>query len=191
VLVSVKHCRPLFLPVRRFEILQDRNTVWVRARFHRGDKDVRETLPSMRKRRSFRAAFRQVASEQQEEIWFETPAESASGRAIDRGIAAIASSFRKVGLAAVLTVQGYRWYLVDAPPRSQVPYLAAAFAVIFYLGSITRYRPDVFDKIIVGKDSWIIEEFLATLPAQFLYSLASELAGVDVVRPLASATPGI
>jgi hypothetical protein len=58
--------------------------------------------------------------------------------------------------------------------------------VIFCLGSITRYKPDVFDKIISGKQNWIVEEFLASIPVQFLYGLASELASVDVVRPYAA-----
>ena len=186
--VSVKRCSPMLLPVWSLEVLQDNDGVWVRTRFRRDDKDVREALPSMRKRRAFRVALQQVEAQQNDEIWFETPKTLARGRGLDNGIAILASRLKTVGMAAVMTLQGYRWYFVDAPPRAQIPYLAAAYAAIFYLGSITRYRPDVFDKIIAGKDSWIIEEFLATQPTQFLYTLASELAGVDVVRPYASAS---
>jgi hypothetical protein len=56
---------------------------------------------------------------------------------------------------------------------------------MFYLGSITRYKPDVFSKFIDSKHSWIVEELMATGPMQFLYTLGSVLAGVDVVRPYA------
>ena len=71
-------------------------------------------------------------------------------------------------------------------PRQILPPLAAVYAALFYLGSITRYKPDVFDKIIAGGYSWVVGELLATQPLQFLYHLASELAGVDVVLPYAS-----
>ncbi len=33
---------------------------------------------------------------------------------------------------------------------------------------------------------WVVEEFLATEPTQFIYTLASWLAGVEVVRPFAA-----
>ncbi len=54
---------------------------------------------------------------------------------------------------------------------------------MFYLGSITRYKPYDFDKIITQRYSWLIGEFLSTQPMQFLYALASHLDGVEVVRP--------
>jgi hypothetical protein len=44
----------------------------------------------------------------------------------------------------------------------------------------------VFDKIVAGAYSWLVADFLATQPTQFTYTLASYLAGVDVVRPFAS-----
>jgi hypothetical protein len=46
----------------------------------------------------------------------------------------------------------------------------------------------VFDKILSGGYAWVVGELLATYPLQFVYGLASELAGVDVVRPYATVT---
>jgi hypothetical protein len=83
----------------------------------------------------------------------------------------LAKQIRDIGIAPILTAQGYRYYFSNVAPRDFVPYLAATFGVTFYLGSITRYKPEVFDKIISGKYSWIIAEFLATQPTQFLYTL--------------------
>jgi len=149
---------PIFAPVRRFELRYRRGSVWLRMRMTRTAKDVR-TAPVR-----------------------------AQTRGIDNAIAAIARDVRECGIAAVLTMRGYHFYLVDTPPGLFMPHLAAMYGAIFYLGSITRYKPDVFDKIISGKQSWVVEEFLASLPTQFLYGLASELAGVDVVRPYAAAS---
>lgn len=177
---------PIFVPVSRFELRYRRGSVWMRLRLTRTDKDVRDVLPETRRRRGFTSVFTQVESGDDGELWFETTSVLARTRGIDTAITQLASRVRECGVAAVLTVQGYRFYLVNTPPALFVPYLAAMYGVIFYLGSITRYKPDVFDKIISGKQSWIVEEFLASLPMQFLYGLVSELAGVDVVRPYAA-----
>ena len=64
--------------------------------------------------------------------------------------------------------------------------MAAIHAAMFYLGSVTRYKPEDFDKILSGGYSWIVEEFIATAPVQFLYILASQLAETVVVRPYAA-----
>ncbi|MBI1847238.1 MAG: hypothetical protein HY294_05300 [Candidatus Rokubacteria bacterium] len=177
---------PIFVPVARFEIRYRRGWMWARLRMTRTDRDVHDALPGARVRRAFTYVFSQVESERNHELWFETTTFRAQTRGTDNTIAQLAALIRGCGIAAVLTAEGYRFYLVDAPRRLFVPYLAAMYAIIFYLGSITRYKPDVFDKIISGKQSWIIEEFLAALPTQFLFGLASELAGVDVVRPYAA-----
>ncbi len=177
---------PLFLPVERFDLRHRRGSVWLRMRLIRTDKDVRDTLPGVRRRRSFSVTFTQVESDRDRELWFETTPVRAPTRGLDNAIAELAARVKECGVGAVLTFQGYRFYLIDTAPRLCVPCLAAMYGVIFYLGSITRYKPDVFDKIISGRQSWAVEEVLASLPTQFLYGLASELAGVDVVRPYAA-----
>jgi hypothetical protein len=105
---------------------------------------------------------------------------------VDRAILQLADGFRDLGVASVLTQSGYRFYVPVLRSAARIPALAAGYAAIFYLGSVTRYKPDVFDKILAGGYSWLVEELLATYPTQFVYTLASELAGVDVVRPYAA-----
>lgn len=178
---------PIFVPVV-FEVRYRRGLVWACMRVTRTDKDVRDALPRTRRRREFTLAFFQVESDDEQELWFETTPLEAKTRGIDKAITELATRIKRCGVATVLTAQGYRFYLVGTAPRLVVPHLAAMYGVIFYLGSITRYKPDVFDKIISGRQSWIVEEFLAALPTQFLYGLVSELAGVDVVRPYAAVT---
>jgi hypothetical protein len=106
-------------------------------------------------------------------------------KATDNAIAVLAARLRGVGISSIFTRRGYRFYISDIPKRLQLPPLAAAYAVMFYLGAVTRYKPDVFDKLLAGGYSWLVDEFLSTYPTQFIYTLASELAGVDVVQPYA------
>jgi len=56
------------------------------------------------------------------------------------------------------------------------------YLVFYYLGSVTRYRPNLFQKIMESKHGSHLEEVILNLPQQFLYLVASEFAGREVVR---------
>lgn len=183
--VTVEGCAPCLIPISGLEILHARSELWARVKFNFRDKDVSESLPVLRSRQTFASILKQVESDKDGELWFETTPVKGKRRGVDTAIADLARQLRRIGVGPILTSQGLRFYFVNVPPRDFVPYLAAVYGVAFYLGSVTRYKPDVFDKIVAGKYSWVIAEFLATQPTQFLYALASELAGVDVVRPYA------
>ena len=127
-----------------------------------------------------------MLSEKSGEVLFETKSEVGRKRGVDRAINRLATSLREVGVWSILTPGGYRFYFCTLERRRVLPPLAAVYAAMFYLGSITRYKPYDFDRILRGGYSWVVEELITTMPHQFLYLLASELAGVDVVRPYAS-----
>lgn len=179
---------PCFLPVRRFDLLTDGRQVWARLVFIRDDPDVRQTLGKASRLRAFRQSLTQVKPEDDTgdgETWLETNAVPGRRRGVDPALRRLAGDLRKVGLWAVLTGRGYRYYLATFEPSERLPQLAAVYAVMFYLGSITRYKPYDFDRIIAGRYAWVVNEFLASQPQQFHYLLASTVAGVDVVRPWA------
>lgn len=78
------------------------------------------------------------------------------------------------------------YYLYNAPAaeRLQVlPQLLSIYALAFYLGSITRYRPQHFDNILGSSFGGFLQEFLTSQPTQFLYLLASDFAKRDITRP--------
>jgi hypothetical protein len=184
--VQVSDSTPTFLPLKSIEVLRSGKSVWARIRLDKTDRDVKQVLPSVRTRRAFRAAFHQVASESDSELWFETNPEVGHARAIDPAIAKLAAKVRAIGTASILTRSGYRHYLSSIQPRQHLPDLAASYAVAFYFGSVVRYKPDAFAKIAAGGYAWVVQEFFASAPSQFLYGLASFLAGVDVIRPFGS-----
>jgi YaaC-like protein len=188
--VRVTGRRSAFVPIKKTQVLHDGKYVWVRFVLDSFDKDVRETLPIVRGRRAFRRVLHRVkpATASGGEIWFETPTVGGRrGAGVDQAMRSLAAMVGTIGIRSLLTVsgEGYRCYFWTGEPREALALLPAVYAVMFYLGSITRYRPYEFETIISGGYSWLVHEFLATQPLQFSYGMASYLARIDVVRPFA------
>lgn len=183
----VTRSRPCFLPIKRLELLRDGEEIWVRLALSRLDKDVNSTLPTVRGRQAFRRIFDQVESAVTGELWFETGVVRGARRATDNAVRDLAEIVREIGVWPILTSTGNRFYFSTLPPRDQLPALASTYGAMFYLGSLTRYKPYDFDKIVGDKYAWLVGEFLNTQPTQFLYGLASHLDGIEVVRPYAAA----
>ncbi|KAB2907523.1 MAG: hypothetical protein F9K30_23850, partial [Dechloromonas sp.] len=89
--------------------------------------------------------------------------------------------------ATVSEGRPYRRYYAYLAPTSEhpevLPQLLSIYAVVFYLGSITRYRPHHFDAILEGAYGAWIREFIIGQPVQFIYLLASEFAEQEVTKP--------
>ena len=86
----------------------------------------------------------------------------------------------------VLNAPPYRKYYCYPAPAAEhgqvLPQILAIYAITFYLGSIVRYRPHHFDKILQGSYGPFIEAFLNDQPTQFIYLMASEFAEKEVTR---------
>ena len=79
-----------------------------------------------------------------------------------------------------------RYYLYLCPNgevSSRLPQLTSIYALTFYLGSLTRYRPNVFRSILSGPYGPRIVDFISGQPAQFVYLMASEFAEREVTKP--------
>ncbi len=94
---------------------------------------------------------------------------------------------RKFLWVTVASVPAYRRYYLYLSPVAEhvdlLPQLLSIYATTFYLGSITRYRPHHFDKIVDGVYGPRIEEFISGQPLQFIYLMASEFFRQDVTKP--------
>lgn len=77
--------------------------------------------------------------------------------------------------------QGYTMYLSTAQ-HHRYPTELVIYWTIFYLGSITRYRPNLFDQIFTETEQWLMSEFLATQPKQFLYLSTAKMVGQKVLK---------
>ena len=178
---------PSLLPMKSIAVMRSKGLVWCRIALDTADRDVAQVLPVVRGRAAFRRVFHQVSSATAGQLWFETEPEVGHAVSIDPAIGRLADTVRQAGASFILTRHGYRHYLSALPPRIQLPDLAAILAVAFYFGSVVRYKPDVFAKIVDGGYAWVVHEFFAAAPNQFLYGLSSFLAGVDVIRPFGTA----
>jgi hypothetical protein len=63
-----------------------------------------------------------------------------------------------------------------------LPQLASMYAVMFFLGSVTRYRPEQFENILDSPYGAQIENMLHEIPGQFLFLMASEFLNREVAK---------
>lgn len=88
--------------------------------------------------------------------------------------------------SAVLRMPPYRKNYIYLSPISEVPHrlpqILSIYAFIYYLGSVTRYRPYFFDNLLSRSDGAHIEEIISNIPQQFLFLIASEFAGREVAH---------
>jgi hypothetical protein len=108
-----------------------------------------------------------------------------SHRTADK-LAELVASLRPFVWSTATTIQPFRRYYLYASPLSEhahlLPQALCIYAITYYLGSITRYRPQHFPKILAGDYGEFIQEFLTSQPSQFLYLMASDFAKRDVAR---------
>lgn len=94
----------------------------------------------------------------------------------------LSKQLREKGLWYYLGKDGYTIYLSSSEHYRHSPEFII-YCAIFYLGSITRYHPYLFDDILSEEDQWIVSEFLNTQPKQFLYLVTSKILGIEIREP--------
>ena len=108
-----------------------------------------------------------------------------TGRASDK-IHALVDSVKNNIWSTALKIPPYRKnYLYLCPVSEQqslMEQLLSVYACFYYFGSVTRYRPHLFESIIQSKFGGHVQELITNLPQQFLYLLASEFAGREIAH---------
>lgn len=96
----------------------------------------------------------------------------------------LVASMRHSFWRSVTIVRPFRkYYVYVADPKDLIiPQICSIYAVFFYLGSITRYRPDQFGHLVAGPYGAFVQEFIENQPNQWLYLFASEFAKQEVTR---------
>jgi len=95
---------------------------------------------------------------------------------------ALSKKLRELGIWYYISKTGYELYLSKKNSYRYSPEFII-YTIMFYLGSITRYHPYLFEDIFSEKDQWVISEFLATQPKQFLYLFTSKVFGIEILEP--------
>lgn len=78
---------------------------------------------------------------------------------------------------------GYKFWISSVHRKKRRAQLASGYQAMFYFGSVSRYRPDDFAKLVEGKHGWMVQEFINTQPLQFIYFLGSGLIEAEMVTP--------
>ena len=94
---------------------------------------------------------------------------------------------RPILWATVATVPPYRRHYVYLRPTAEAPYVLphflSVYALSYYFGSITRYRPHHYPSITDSALGPRVQDFITGQPQQFLYLLASEFAKREIAKP--------
>lgn len=97
----------------------------------------------------------------------------------------LSAQLKRKGLWAYTDGNEYRLYIASAR-KLMMSSPTIIYAIMFFLGSVTRYNPYFFDTLMDEKEQWLISEFLNTQPKQFLYFIASAIVGKPVLQSRAS-----
>ena len=96
-------------------------------------------------------------------------------------------SLRPLLWATVATIPPYRRHYAYLRPAIEalqtLPQLLSIYALAYYLGSITRYRPHHLPTITDSVYGPRVQDFITGQPQQFLYLLASEFARREIAKP--------
>ncbi|MFC5399994.1 YaaC family protein [Undibacterium jejuense] len=99
--------------------------------------------------------------------------------------ASLSAAIQSKGIWYFVGNSGYTLYLSNSSV-GRYNQESIIYMVMFYLGSITRYHPYMFDKIFSDKEQWLVSEFLSTQPKQFLYLATARILGQSVLKAYAS-----
>lgn len=96
-------------------------------------------------------------------------------------------SIRSFLWVTVATIPPYRRHYVYLRPPNEaqqvIPQLLSIYALAYYFGSITRYRPHHYPSITDSVFGPRVQDFITGQPQQFLYLLASEFAKREIAKP--------
>jgi hypothetical protein len=147
-------------------------------------RGIKETLAEAALTPNFRAvADHHVVDGTIYRIFEQTAANKYAARPSDV-VMSVVAQLRPYLWRTVMSDRPYRrYYLYLSPPHERrVTQWLSTYAVLFWLGSMTRYQPVELLELLDGPYGAFIREFLATQPAQLLYLLTSEFKQQEVTR---------
>lgn len=93
----------------------------------------------------------------------------------------LAKQLRDKGIWYFTDGSRYRTFISISPLHISTE--SIIYILMFFFGSITRYHPYMFDKLLTEQQMWLISEFLKTQPKQFLHAVTSRTIESAVLKP--------
>lgn len=110
-----------------------------------------------------------------------------SGRDIENSISQFITYHKQIRRRVIpIFSSENRWYLKksvvghDKMANSQ---LVLIFAAMHRLSELSRYDPIALSGHFNVNHNWLLSEFIRSAPAQFVYGMASEITGLEFVKP--------
>lgn len=123
--------------------------------------------------------------QEEDDIVYSVSHTMAKYRPTRKDYADLSSKIQSKGVWYFIGNGGYVSYLSNSN-TGRYSQESIIYMVMFYLGSITRYHPYMFDEIFSAKEQWLMSEFLNTQPKQFLYLSTARVLGQCVLKAYAS-----
>jgi hypothetical protein len=177
-----------FLRLSRIEVMHDKESkkLWLRTAMQAGSRKRSGISSKDISKHGFAGKWKQIRAPEgnsSDWIWWEQkePLEY-TGRPSDKLDTLIAGA-RSLLYRSLTVAEPFRSYYVYIPPKRfrRHHQMAARYALLFFLGSITRYHPADFDDYLDSQFGPFISEFLASEPSQMLFEMASLCASREIV----------
>ncbi|MBB6095620.1 hypothetical protein HNQ60_004511 [Povalibacter uvarum] len=110
-----------------------------------------------------------------------------SGRAVETSITKF-KKYHKTIRRRIIPIYSSenRWYLkksVAGHGKLVNSQMVLVFAAMHRLSELSRYDPVAFAGHFNVNHNWLLSEFIRAAPAQFVYGMASEITGLEFIRP--------
>jgi hypothetical protein len=170
------------------DVSEGPGNAWVRLYISRGDLtrfDISQKALVIEGRLA--DMFEKVKCDDPDLLCFEQANPTPYGHRASAVLKAVVESVRPIRWRSATSMPPYRlYYLHLTPPEHEgqrLPQLLSLYLLFFYFGSVTRYRPHIFDQILKSKYGPFVREFIASQPDQLIYLLASEICQREVAKP--------
>jgi hypothetical protein len=97
----------------------------------------------------------------------------------------LSQNLRAKGIWYFIGNDGYTIYISNHTTNRYSPE-TIIYNSMFFLGSITRYHPYMFERLFSDKEQWLMSEFLTTQPKQLLYLMTAKILGQNVLKAYSS-----
>ncbi len=181
-----------FLPLKEVQFVDNRedHEAWIRlevdkqelAKVHHSQEDTL-TLSRLGKRWQF---VQHYGDDLSNSLCIEQREAMGYGHRPSDALTELAANVRPYLWCSVLLHPPYRKYYLYLSPndekKSVLPQLLSMYLVIFLLGSITRYQPHQFDRLLDTRYGAHLIGAVTEIPTQYLYLMASEFLEREVTR---------
>ena len=130
---------------------------------------------------SFHSIFRRVAASDAEMLHFESaPIACITNAQRSKGILMFRSRFRELRLYRHLLLSeqsdaGEYLIPLNFQGGKPLPEPCIILGITFYLSSLVRYQPHIYDAILGGSEAWLLESFIKQCPTAFCHIMLNHI----------------